>query len=171
MNFIRKNLFLQLFFLFFLTASPLHPQSREASFRRYTADNGLESSHITCLLQDHRGFLWAGTGNGLYRFDGYRFKAFKRDPADPASISDNSIKALYEDRLHKLWIGTTNGLNAFDPHTEKFSYYRNTQEDADSTGRNFIASLSGDERGAIWVGTHGGGVYQFNRTTQKIHAG
>lgn len=168
MNLTIKKLFLGLFFLSFLTASPSHSQPQEANFRRYTADDGLESSHITCLLQDHRGFLWAGTGNGLYRFDGYRFKAFKRDPADPASISDNSINALYEDRLHQLWIGTTNGLNAFDSHTEKFSYYRNTQEDADSTGRNFIASLSGDEHGAIWVGTHGGGLYQFNRVTQKF---
>ena len=153
---------------FFLAVSALRPQPQEASFRRYTAEDGLESSHITCLLQDHRGFLWVGTGNGLYRFEGYSFKAFKRNPADPASISDNSINALYEDRLHQLWIGTTNGLNAFNPHTEKFSYYRNTQEDADSTGRNFIASLSGDERGAIWVGTHGGGLYQFNRAQKKF---
>ncbi len=163
-----KTLFFLFFFVSFFSALPLHPQPQEASFRRYTADDGLESSHITSLLQDYRGFLWVGTGNGLYRFDGYRFEAFKRDPADPASISDNSVNALYEDRFHKLWIGTTNGLNAFDPHTEKFAYYRNTQKGADSTGRNFIASLSGDEHGTLWVGTHGDGVYQFNQATQKF---
>ena len=157
------------FYLFcFLAAFTLHPQPQEVSFRRYTADDGLESSHINCLLQDHRGFLWVGTGNGLYRFDGYKFKAFKRKQADPASISDNSINALYEDRFNQLWIATNNGLNAFDARTEKFLYYRNTQGDADSTGRNFIASLAGDAQGTIWVGTHGSGLYRFNRGTKQF---
>lgn len=165
MNRSTKNSF---YLFFFLSASLLRPQPPEASFRRYTADDGLESHHIACLLQDHRGFLWVGTGNGLYRFDGYRFKAFKRDPADPASISDNSINALYEDRFFQLWIGTDNGLNAFDSRTEKFAYYRNTQSGADSTGRNFITSLSGDAHGTLWVGTHGDGFFQFNRATKKF---
>src|SRR5262245_17152725 len=68
--------------LFIFVPLVSHPQPREAVFKRYTAEDGLPSSHIGCLWQDHRGFLWVGTGNGLYRFDGYNFKAFKRDPAD-----------------------------------------------------------------------------------------
>jgi len=158
-----KNFF---YLFFFLSVSALRPQ--EASFRRYTADDGLESNAITCLLQDHRGFLWIGTGNGLYRFDGHKFKAFKRIPADPTSLADNSITTLYEDGFKQLWIGTNDGLNAFDPHTEKFAYYRNTQASADSTGRNFINALSGDEHGTLWVGTNGDGFFQFNRATKRF---
>lgn len=155
---------------FLLTFSRLPAQPQEASFRRYTADDGLGSGHISCLLQDHRGFLWVGTGNGLYRFDGYKFKAFKRVPTDTTSLSDNAITALYEDHRQQLWVGTSNGLNAFEAHTETFVQYRNAPNEADDTGRNFVASLAGDGRGTIWVGTHGNGVYQFNgKTKQFLH--
>src|SRR5262245_39152171 len=82
---------------FIIVPSALHSQPREIVFKRYTAEEGLPSSYISCLWQDHRGFLWVGTGNGLYRFDGYTFKAFKRNAADTTSLSDNFIRALYED--------------------------------------------------------------------------
>ena len=43
------------------------------SFQAGGVNEGLDSLTVNCLLQDHTGFLWAGTENGLYRFDGYRY--------------------------------------------------------------------------------------------------
>jgi ligand-binding sensor domain-containing protein len=146
---------------FILAPSALPAQPREAVFKRYGAAEGLPSSHISCLLQDHRGFLWVGTGNGLHRFDGYTFKAFKRDPADTTSISDNLIRSLYEDEFHTLWVGTSNGLNAFDHYTEKFTHYYNVT-DSEVAAANFVSALWGDGRGTIWVATLGGGAYRFD---------
>jgi ligand-binding sensor domain-containing protein/signal transduction histidine kinase len=154
-------------FVFFCISGVLHAQPRQAGFKRYAAAEGLESNHINCLWQDHRGFLWVGTISGLYRFDGYTFRAFKRDPADSTSLSDNIVNVLYEDPFNVLWIGTTNGLNVFDHRTEKFTHYRNEQAAANIVAANFIQALWGDARGTIWIGTHGG-VHQFDRTTRKF---
>lgn len=145
--------------------SLLPAQPKDVSFRRYTAEDGLESSHISCLLQDHQGFLWIGTANGLYRFDGYSFKAFRRDPSDTTSLSDNFIRALYEDSSPggRLWVGTSNGLNAFDPRTEKFTHHLNRQKRPDISTLNFIRTLWSNEHGVIWVGTHKGGLARISQ--------
>ncbi len=42
----------------------------------------ISHQHITQMLQDRRGFLWVSSWNGLYRFDGYDFVAFKAKPGD-----------------------------------------------------------------------------------------
>src|SRR5688572_24961031 len=48
-------------------------------YRSYGADLGLSNIAVTRLLQDRDGFIWAGTDDGLYRYDGYRFDAFGID--------------------------------------------------------------------------------------------
>lgn len=148
---------------------PLHAQPKDVTFKRYTADEGLESSHISALLQDRQGFLWVGTNSGLFRFDGYAFKAFNSAPTDTTSLSDNFINALYEDARPggKLWIGTTNGLNAFDSRTEKFEHYRNAQKEADPAMQNFVQALHDGGDGALWIGTHRG-AYRFEPATKKF---
>lgn len=148
-----------------------HAQPQERAFKRYTAEEGLESNHISALLQDRQGFLWVGTASGLFRFDGYTFRAFKSAPTDTTSLSDNFINALYEDMRPggMLWIGTTKGLDAFDSRTEKFSHYRNQHNDADLAMQNFVQALWGDDPGALWVGTHHG-AYRFEAASRKFTA-
>lgn len=53
----------------------------------YVTDNlddmsDMSHQHITQILQDRKGFLWLSSWNGLYRFDGYGFVAFKATPGD-----------------------------------------------------------------------------------------
>ncbi|MGH7600521.1 MAG: ligand-binding sensor domain-containing protein, partial [bacterium] len=169
-NFSIKTVFFTAF-VFICIPGLLRSQPKQASFKRYAAAEGLGSSHINCIWQDQRGFLWVGTVSGLYRFDGYTFKAFKRDPVDSTSLSDNIVTVLYEDspasRDGMLWIGTTNGLNVFDHRTEKFTHYRNEQAVANIVAANFIQALWSDARGMIWIGTHGG-LHQFDRTARKF---
>src|SRR5262245_3081146 len=110
--------------LFVLIAAAFAPTylaaQSERRFARYSTDEGLSQSSVRSILRDHRGFMWFGTDDGLNKYDGYQFTAFKRDPEDPGSLSDNYIRALYEDREHVLWVGTNLGLNAFDRTTGKF---------------------------------------------------
>ena len=37
---------------------------------------GLGNLNVNCILQDHTGYLWVGTENGLYRYDGREFRQF-----------------------------------------------------------------------------------------------
>jgi len=75
-------------------------------FEHLTIDDGLSQNAGLALLQDHQGYLWIGTQDGLNRYDGYTLTQFKYDPEEPTSLSHNSIIALYEDADGFLWVGT-----------------------------------------------------------------
>src|SRR5688572_30245573 len=54
-------------------------------FRQLTTEDGLPHSRVEALLQDRRGFMWFGTGDGLARYDGYRMTSFRHEPNNPVS--------------------------------------------------------------------------------------
>src|SRR5271169_2468647 len=54
--------------------------AQEYSFRYYGAEDGLTNLAVKVLFQDRVGFLWAGTENGVFRYDGQRFQRY--GPAD-----------------------------------------------------------------------------------------
>src|SRR5690242_9070073 len=73
----------------------VYGQQRSLKFTNYTINDGLSDGLINCVTQDHQGFMWFGTGDGLDRFDGYEFTAFQHNPFDTTSLSDNSVTALF----------------------------------------------------------------------------
>src|SRR5688572_30500738 len=81
-------------------------QAPRLKFKHITNEEGLSNSTIETIFQDHRGFMWFGTRDGLNRFDGYQMVVYKNDPGNPASISDGYITYIYEDKNKTLWIGT-----------------------------------------------------------------
>jgi diguanylate cyclase (GGDEF)-like protein/PAS domain S-box-containing protein len=121
-------------------------------FGRLSVEQGLPQSTVQAIVQDHVGFLWFGTEEGLSRFDGYTSKVFKFDAKDPASLPHDRVTALYEDRQRRLWVGTDGGLARFDRQHETF-----TRETKVAAGR--IMSLAEEPNGRIWVAVEGTGVY------------
>ncbi len=73
------------------------------SFREYT--EGLGNLNINCLGQDPKGYLWVGTQNGLYRYDGSHFQRY----GAPEGIPDRIIDTIYTGTDGTLWVGTTVG--------------------------------------------------------------
>ncbi len=92
----------------------------QAHFSHLSVERGLSQITVQVVLQDHIGFLWFGTEEGLNRFDGYGFAVFKHDTRNPGSLPDDMVTALYEDREQRLWVGTGRGLSWFDRRTETF---------------------------------------------------
>jgi diguanylate cyclase (GGDEF)-like protein len=74
------------------------------SFRDYT--EGLGNLNIACLGQDREGYLWVGTQNGLYRYDGSQFKRYGADEGIP----DRIIDAIFAGTDGTLWVETTAGI-------------------------------------------------------------
>lgn len=89
-------------------------------FKHYQVEEGLSNNSVISILQDHRGFLWFGTSDGLNRFDGYTFKVFRNIEKDKTSLGSNSITYLFEDRNNTLWIGTVKGIFYYNPVKENF---------------------------------------------------
>ena len=83
------------------------------------------------ILQDHKGFIWLGSTNGLYRYDGYQIKSFKKYSNRPTGLSSDWIWDLEEDEEGNLWIGTYDGgLNKWECSTGQFIHYNYNHEDS-----------------------------------------
>src|ERR1700733_9987102 len=80
-------------------------QAPKLSFKHLGYEQGLSNTSVECILQDHRGYMWFGTRDGLNRYDGYKITVYNNNPKDTGSISDNSIHCVYEDHQNHLWIG------------------------------------------------------------------
>jgi signal transduction histidine kinase/ligand-binding sensor domain-containing protein/CheY-like chemotaxis protein len=73
--------------------------------RHFGLDEGLNTA-VGQVLQDRVGFLWVGTGNGLFRYDGTRFRHFGMEDGLPSG----SIRGLHESADGTLWVLTGLGL-------------------------------------------------------------
>jgi len=111
--------------------------------------NEIPSKDVNCIYQDHNGFVWMGTLDGLHRFDGYSFKTFRINP-QKNSISSNLIISIDEDSKGNIWIGTYGkGICKLNPQTGEFTSYEN--ENNDSGGLpNDINTLIVDNMDFLW---------------------
>ena len=115
----KLTLFLLLIFIF--TTGKIQAQA-ELSFDIFTLEDGLPNNQIQCVYQDHKGWIWIGTSQGLSRFSGYNFTNFLPDSEDSCSLSGHLIRVIKEDAKGNLLVGTENGgLNIFDREKEIFS--------------------------------------------------
>jgi diguanylate cyclase (GGDEF)-like protein len=85
-----------------LAASPCPAQ--QFSFTTITA--GLGNLDVNCMAQDSAGFLWVGTENGLYRYDGRTFVQF--GPAE--GLNGHIVQSLFVGPDGTLFAGTTTGI-------------------------------------------------------------
>jgi ligand-binding sensor domain-containing protein/signal transduction histidine kinase len=86
-------------------------------------EKGVPNSSVTAIAQTPDGYLWAGTYNGLARFDGVRFVHF--DPGNTPELKRSRIRRLYVDSSGTLWINTYDG---------SLTSYRNGQFHLEWTG-------------------------------------
>ncbi|MGS2738193.1 two-component regulator propeller domain-containing protein [Sinomicrobium sp. M5D2P17] len=138
-------------------------QDQALYFEHISYDEDFSPSMISCLAQSDKGFVWIGTENGLFRYDGYRFYRYVRDKSE-GSLSNNHVNEIFEDSEGLLWIGTNHGVNLFNKNSDNFS-----PVDVSSTkgGRNYISSFAEDDAQNVWVGTFGG-VKKLNKKDKLL---
>lgn len=134
-----KNLIILLFLLAvkFTCAQPYY-------FKHYQVENGLSHNTVYGSIQDSRGFMWFGTKDGLNRFDGYSFKSYRHDPANPKTLGSDLIHKLYNDQQQVLWVGTSTGLYRYDPVHEDFILLP-------QTAAMGIDDMGSDKKGNLWI--------------------
>jgi len=135
-------------------APPLSP-----TFRHYGVIDGLPSDATYTLAQDHSGYLWIGTRDGLARYDASDFRIFRHDPNDRNSLSANDVSALLVDAQGRMWAGGEgNGLNLFRPERGDFAHWRHDPRNPRSLSGDDVLSLAQDSDGSIWAGVYAGGL-------------
>ncbi|MBI2396548.1 MAG: EAL domain-containing protein [Xanthomonadales bacterium] len=141
----------------------------DGRFHRLGVEQGLPNANVTALLQDRLGFLWIGTQSGLFRYDGYQFRAYRRAPEAGAGLSDGWVWALHEDIDGQLWVGTLDGgLNRFDPKQRRFELFR-PHAPLDRTLPVPAARALDSDRGALWLGS-AAGLWRVDRRSGQALA-
>ncbi len=104
------------------------------------------------IMQDHQGFIWLGATNGLYRYDGYQIKSFKKYSNKPSGLSSDFIWDLEEDREGNIWIATYDGgVNKWSRSSGRFSHFLPEPGNANGIrGKNVLKVLA-DTGGLLWI--------------------
>ena len=98
----------------------------ELPVRYLGIEQGLSNNAVMSICQDHNGFLWVGTYDGLNRYDGYGFKVFHNVIGDSTSLAFNTIYTIEEDQYRRIWVGGQKGLCVYNVLTSKFFKVRYT---------------------------------------------
>jgi ligand-binding sensor domain-containing protein len=111
--------------------------------------------NVNALAQTTDGFLWLGTSEGLYRFDGVSFEHYEPQSGPP--FPSSNITSLLAVPNGDLWIGFV------DKGVSRLREGRNTNY-AETAGLlpGRHVWLVQDREGAIWAGTHRG-LARFER--------
>ena len=93
------------------------------TFTNYTVSSGLPDNYIQSIVQDHRGFMWFGTKEGLSRFDGAGFRNFYAGTeGSGSSLKDNAINFLTEYKPCGLLFISSGQFTCLNTLTYRFSF-------------------------------------------------
>ncbi|MET1162644.1 MAG: ATP-binding protein [Pseudoxanthomonas sp.] len=129
-------------------------------FRVLGSADGLPATTIPALARDREGYLWIATWDGLARYDGVGFRAWRHDPGDPASLPGNVVQALHIDSDDRIWVGTENGgLSVMGKERNGFRHYRLADHPQMGSDDVFTIASQGKD---LWFGTFGGGLHRLS---------
>ncbi len=127
-------------------------------FRQYGPTDGLGNSFIYSLNQGKDGYLWIGTAEGLYRFNGFEFQHF----TEKDSLTENFITTIYKDFSGGLWLGHMNSGITYVKDS-RFSKIINSL-----VVNSSITSITEADTGTMWFSTQNGNIIVFNSNKKLV---
>lgn len=119
----------------------------------------LSGTVVNCMLQDSDGFLWFGTQNRLYRYNGYSLKPYSFNSKITNKFASNFITSICEDNSKDIWIGTLGGgLFKLNPQTEEYVNFYYSEENHEGLCDNAVRAIFSDDSGKLWIGTQNKGL-------------
>ncbi|MEM9987649.1 MAG: two-component regulator propeller domain-containing protein, partial [Bacteroidota bacterium] len=113
-----------------------------------------EPGAIVCFYEDQAGFMWVGTEQGAYRYDGNRWQLWRRRDS-----GHQMVRVIQQDPQGRLWFGyqdggiqyldSDQGLTTFDPE--------------EGLSSKPITGIEFDGQGRLWFSTYGEGLYFWDR--------
>jgi signal transduction histidine kinase/ligand-binding sensor domain-containing protein len=134
----------------------------------YGKELGIVAGEVVSFAQDQDGYLYAGTGRGLLRFDGKRFSLLDTEP----SLAQESIALVRFDRLGRLW-ATVNNVGVCTISGKAYEKLRSecfTQDHREATRRlpdNQVFSFE-EWQQHMWLAVFDHGVYQIDQSSLRI---
>ncbi|HLT49893.1 MAG TPA: two-component regulator propeller domain-containing protein, partial [Aequorivita sp.] len=131
---------------------------------RLVETQGFNKSWVSDIAQDQYGFIWLGTQDGLYRYDGYDMLSFRSHPYEATSLPGNWVRKLDIDASGEVWIATYGGgLSKFNKSSLVF---QNFNKENPSYG-TFLRWVKTTEDGNVFL-VSDLGVYSYTASENKF---
>lgn len=142
--------------------SRLYPEKRPLQypianqFEHLSTENGLSGNSVNCILQDRAGYMWFGTSEGLNKYDGATFTAFKPNPQRPArSFQHSVVTGLCEGDTNQLW-AVTEGGGLHEINTQTGLVTPHSIRASQANRWNNQISIYKDRQGLLWISSFAG---------------
>ncbi|MBL0317584.1 MAG: hypothetical protein IPP69_18215 [Flavobacteriales bacterium] len=134
--------------LLILTAFSLSGLTQSYKFRKYVEQDGLNNRFVYTIDQDEMGNLMIGTGEGLYRYDGFHFEEI----SEQQGLSDDFLTCSANSSDGGIWYGHNKGL---------ITKYKNGQcehFDLSAFTNSRINGILEDDQLSLWILTQNDGI-------------
>lgn len=122
--------------------------AQNIQIKKLDVKNGLPDNSVRHIIQDHRGYLWFGTLNGLSRFDGRSCKNYVSIPGDTTSLTNTRMIEIAEDKKGFIWSWAgDNNMQRVNPMTNEAIDIKKQVLKKEFSIKDFLITSNGD----IWV--------------------
>lgn len=139
--------------------------SDSLKLRAFSAINGLGSNRINKLFIDAEKSIWIGNSSGVTLYRGGDFEYLTASDGLPGS----NIFDVLEDRSGNFWFATDEGVVRFSYGAAGQGLIETYMND-DELAAAQVVSLYEDNKGTIWMGTYGNGLFYLTKGAEKIRS-
>lgn len=122
--------------------------AQQFNYIQYTKDQGLAGNIAYSITQDHQGFIWIGTENGVSRYDGHSFTNFTTDDG----LTDNEVLQVICDSKGRVWFHCFSAPLCFFENGKIYNP-ANSPHIFNGVNTTGMVDFSEDGRGVIWIRT------------------
>ena len=124
------------------------------------------------LFADGEHAFWYGNNEVLERFDRYTGRTRSFPYPIPVDFSTYSfLQVIHRGTDGILWLGTVKGLLRFDHASEGWTHFHHDPGDPTSLSNDGVFTIHADPAEPdryLWIGTNGGGLNRFDKSTGKV---
>lgn len=114
-------------------------------------NEGLSDSYVSHIEQDHLGYMWFATLNGLNKYDGYDFSYYS---LASFGLNFNSFSYVSEDAANNLWVkSATNVVYIYDRQHDALSRDFSSAIDGSGVEPGDVVNLFVDQKKNLWLET------------------
>jgi serine phosphatase RsbU (regulator of sigma subunit)/ligand-binding sensor domain-containing protein len=125
--------------------------------KKFHEKHGLPNRFVTAIEQDPQGYLWVGTGDGIYYFDGFDFIS-----ALPNS-TQIAVSTCFKQDNGTIWFGLNDG-RIFKSTNQKCTEVNYSRVDASK-----INQITEDAQHNIWLLSQDRGIFKLDNAENATH--
>jgi len=125
---------------------------------QHSSESGILQPFIYAINQDSQGYLWVGTGKGVYKYDGFNFQSVYAGD----SLAENYISVGFTDKDENIWWGHQQG---------KITCYKNGKFITigyKEMPKARVNDIRQDSLGNIWYISQAGSIVKVLKNGVKI---